>query len=306
VCSYPEPASQSEGEFTMSTDSHGSGGSLGPVTALRGVAQGTPDAAPDAAPSADQGTAEGRYLSGPGKAASRHVSDLQGRRAGAAVKAGQSQNGVERAENADRELKEGHRGGDRSWLLRLLIPVAVLAEAVTAYVAMESLVTRQSLAIGLAVLAALIGAGMACALANRRLNRLPVPAAARVLEGVFVAVLTVLRYTSLHILGVGLLTAAGGAALAALISALGLLGVEEIVAETRTSGMFLSSLRVPWKRWRHAAATARLAKIQAMIEAAAENLQQHYLHFLLKTEGVPLAEAQEYAADLKAALTPEA
>ena len=289
----------------MSTDSYGPKAPPSPVTALPGVGQGTPDAA-DAAPPAGQG-AEGRYLAGPGKAVSRHISDLQDRRAEAAVKVEQSQDGVERAENTGNERKEGHRGGDRSWLLRLVIPVAVLAEAVTAYVAMEALVTRQSLAIGLAVLAALTGAGMACALANRRLNQAPpVPAAARVLEGAFVAVLTVLRYTSLHILGAGLLTAAGGAALAALISALGLLGIEEIVVETRTFGLFLSSLRVFWKRWRHAAATTHLAKIQARIEAAAEKLRQHYLHFLLKTEGVPLAEAQRYAANLKAALTHEA
>jgi hypothetical protein len=130
-----------------------------------------------------------------------------------------------------------------------------------------------------------------------------VAAAARILEGIFVAVLTVLRYASLHILGAGVLTAAGGAALAALISALALLGIEEIVVETRTFGIFLSTLRVSWKRWRYAAAAARLAKIQARIEAAADKLQQHYLHFLLKTEGVPLAEAQRCAADLKAALT---
>jgi hypothetical protein len=288
----------------MST-SHGPKGPPSPVTALPRVAHGTSDAA-DAAPLAGQGTAEGRFLSGPGKPVSGHVSDLQDRKAEAAVKAERSQDGVERAESIDKERKESHRGGDQSWLLRLFIPVAVLAEAVTAYVAMEGLVTRQSLAIGLAVLAALIGAGMACALANRRLNRLPVPAAARVLEGAFVVVLTVLRYASLHILGTGLLTAVGGAALAALISALGLLGIEEIVVETRTLAMFISSLRVSWKRWRYAAATARLTKIQARIEAGTEKLQQHYLHFLLKSEGVPLAEAQRHAANLKAALTREA
>ena len=129
------------------------------------------------------------------------------------------------------------------------------------------------------------------------------PAAARILEGIFVTVLTVLRYDSLHIQGAGVLTAAGAAALAALISALGLLGIEEIVVETRTFGIFLSTLRVSWKRWRYAAATARLARIQARIKAAAGKLQQHFLDFLLKTEGLPLDDARRRAADFKAALT---
>ena len=73
----------------------------------------------------------------------------------------------------------------------------------TAYVAVEVLVASQSLAIGLSVLTAAVGAGMACVLANRRLNRLAVPPAVRVLEGVFVAVLTVLRYESLAVQGAG-------------------------------------------------------------------------------------------------------
>jgi hypothetical protein len=210
---------------------------------------------------------------------------------------------MERAESTDQERKDNHRGGDRTWLLRLLIPVAIVAEAVTAYVAMEALVATQVLAVGLSVLAALIGAGMACVLANRRLNRLLVPGAARILEGIFVAVVTVLRYASLHIQGADVLTAAGAAMLAALISALGLLGIEEIVVETRTFSIFLSTLRVTWKRWRLAAATARLARIQARIKAAAGKLQQHFLDFLLKAEGFPLDEARQRAAALRAALT---
>lgn len=258
---------------------------------------------PGAVLPASRGSPEGRYVAGPGKPVSRQVTDLQDQRAVAAVKVREFQAAVERAESTDKERKENHRGGDRPWLLRLLIPAAVLAEAVTAYVAMEALVDSQSLAIGLAMLAALVGAGMACTLANRRLNRLPVPAAARILEGIFVAVVTALRYDSLHIQGAGVLTATGAAALAALISALGLLGIEEIVAETRTFGIFLSTLRASWKRWRYAAATARLARIQAGTEAAAGRLQQHFLEFLLKTEGLPLDEALRRAAALKVALT---
>jgi hypothetical protein len=178
-----------------------------------------------------------------------------------------------------------------------------MAEAVTAYVAMEVLVASFMLAYGLSALTALIGTGMACILANRRLNRLPVPRTARILEGVFVTVLTVLRYESMHVQGADFLTAFSAAALAALISALGLLGIEEIVVETRTSGIFLSTLRVSWKRWRRASATTHLARIQARIEAAAERLQQHFLDFLLKTEGLPLDEARRHAAALRAALT---
>jgi drug/metabolite transporter (DMT)-like permease len=225
----------------------------------------------------------------------------------AAAKVGECQRALKRAEDTDQERKQDHRGGDRSWLLRLLIPVAVTAEAVTAYVAMEALVTSRSLATGLSVLAALVGAGMACIFANRRLNRLSVPAAARILEGIFVAVLTGLRYDSLHILGAGVLAAAGGAALAALISALGLLGIEEIVFETRTFLMFVSTLRVTWSRWRYALAKSRLARIEARAQAAVRQFQQHFLDFLLKIEELPLDQAHRRASAFKAAVAdPEA
>lgn len=246
---------------------------------------------------------EGRYLAGPGKPVYRHVSDLQSLEADAVVKVKESQGAMERAESTDKERKENHRGGDRTWLLRLLILAGIVAEAVTAYVAMEALVASQRLAIGLAMLAALIGAGMACILANRRLNCLSVSAAARILEGIFVAVLTVLRYESLRVQGADFPASAGAAALAALISALALLGIEEIVVETRPFSIFLSTLRVSWQRWRYAAAAKNLARIQARIKAAAGKLQQHFFDFLLKTEGLPLDHARQRAAALKAALT---
>jgi hypothetical protein len=206
-----------------------------------------------------------------------------------------------RAETAAESRKARHRGGDRSWLLRLLIPVAIVAEGVTAFVGMEVLVPSVLLADALAGLAALVGAGMAGFLANRRLNRLPVPGAARILEAVFVAVLTLLRFESLHIQGAGLVAAVGGAALAAIISALGLLGIEEILVETQTFGMLTGRLRVAWKRWRCARAASRLSLIQAQVQAAAEKLQQHFLDFLLREE-VPLEEAQQCAAALRCAL----
>jgi hypothetical protein len=246
---------------------------------------------------------EGRYLAGPGKPVYRHVTDLQSQEADAAVKVKERRAAVELAEDADRERKENHRGGDRTWLLRLLILIAILAEAVTAYVAMEALVASQELATALAMLAALIGAGMACTLANRRLNRLPVPSPARILEGIFVAVLTVLRYESLQIQGAGSPAAFGAAALAALISALALIGIEEIVTETHTFAIFASTLRASWDRRRLAAATTYLDRIQARILAALDQLQQHFLDFLLKTEELPLDRARQRAAALKAALS---
>ena len=85
---------------------------------------------------------------------------------------------------------------------------------------------------------------MAAVLANRRLNWLPVPGAAKLLEGIFVGVLTALRYDSLHVQGADWVAAAGGAALAALISALGLLGIEEVLVETHTFQIFISKARV--------------------------------------------------------------
>jgi hypothetical protein len=288
----------------MSThSSHGPAGSPSTVTSLPGVTAQAGEAPVDAAFYASRGSPEGRYLAGAGKPIGRQVTDLQGQRADAAVKDQQSQGAVERAEKTDKDRKESHRGGDRPWLLRWFIPVGIVAEAVTAYVAVEVLVASRPLAEGLSMLTALIGGGLACILANRRLNQLSVPGIARIIEGVFVAVLTVLRYESLHVQGADALTAGGAAALAAIISALGLLGIEEIVVETRTFGVFLSSLRVSWKRWRCAHAATRLAKIQARIDAAAEKLHQHFLNFLLKTEGLQLDEARRRASALRAALT---
>jgi hypothetical protein len=257
----------------------------------------------DAMSPASRGSPEGRFLAGPGKSAYRHLNDLKGRETDMTAKAKESETAVEHAESTNTQRTDNHRGGDRTWLVRLVIPVAIVAEAVTAYVAMEALVASQLLAIGLSLLASLVGAGMACALANRRLNRLPVPAAARILEGIFVAVVTVLRYASLRIQGADVLTAAGAALLAALISALGLLGIEEVVVETRTFDIFFSTLQASWRRWRCAVAKGRLARIRARIKAMADRLQQDFLDFLLKVEGFSLDEARQRSAALKAALT---
>jgi hypothetical protein len=246
---------------------------------------------------------EGRFLAGPGKALIRQIAELKDQRAAATVRGNESQAAMVRGERKAEERKVQHRGGDRPWLLRSLIPLAVVAEGVTAFVAMEVLVSSMALAIGLAMLAALVGAGLACILANRRLNRLPVPGAARILEGIFVLVLTVLRYDSLHVQGADWVAAGGGATLAALISALGLLGIEEVAVETHTFSVFISRLQVSYSRWRFARAAARLERIQAKVAAAVEKLRPHFLEFLLKEEGLPLDQAQRRAAALKHAFT---
>jgi hypothetical protein len=244
---------------------------------------------------------EGRFVADSGKALSRHLAELRDREANAQVKLTEAEAALARAETLAERRRTRHRGGDLTWLLRLIIPVAIIAEGVTAYIGMEVLVSSRPLADGLAALAAFVGAGIAGILANRRLNRLPVPAAARTLEGVFVVVLTLLRYDSLRVQGADLVAAAGGAALAALISALGLLGIEEILVETQTFGIFLGRIRVTWKQWRCARAVTRLRLIQAQVHAAAEKLEQHFVAFLLK-EGTPLGEARQHAAALRCGL----
>jgi hypothetical protein len=201
-----------------------------------------------------------------------------------------------------REHALGHRGGNLPWLLRCLIPVGVTAEAVTAYVGVASIVTTQALAIGLSVLTAFVGAGAACLIANRRLNRLPVPVTARIVEGVFVVVLSALRYESLHTLGVGLPDAGGAAALALLISTLGLAGIEEIVAETQTFVMWLQSIKTSYWQWRQTTAAARVRQVDAGIEAALARFEQDFLGFLLWGEDLPLDQASERAAALRAAV----
>lgn len=250
---------------------------------------------------ASRGSPEGLYLAEHGKSLNRRITELKDRRAAAATRDTESGAALESAESKAADRRAHHRGGDHSWLLRLLIALALVAEGVTAFVGMEVLVPSVMLAVGLAALTALVGGGMACVLANRRLNRLPVPGAARVLEGVFVGVLTVLRYDSLHVQGADSVAAAGGAALAALISALGLLGIEEVLVETHTFRIFASKVQVSYRRWRARRAVARLRRIKAAVQATADNLQQHFLDFLLR-EDIPLNEAQQRAAALRRAL----
>src|SRR5262245_5838871 len=116
------------------TSSHGPEGPRNLVTVLPDIAAQDTQAVVDAASPASRGGPEGRYVAGPGKPVTRQVSDLQDQRSEAAVKVEKLRGGVERAESTDKERKENHRGGDRTWLLRALILVLVLAEAVTAYV----------------------------------------------------------------------------------------------------------------------------------------------------------------------------
>jgi hypothetical protein len=248
-----------------------------------------------------RGSPEGLYLTGPGKSLNRQLTQLEDERASAMAQVAESQTALAGAASMAAERVTHHRGGDHSWLLRPLIALAIVAEAVTAFIGMEVLVPSLVLAVGLSSLTALVGAGMAAVFANRRLNRLSVPVGARILEGIFVGVLTTLRFDSLYVQGADRVAAVGGAALAALISALGLLGIEEILVETHTFRIFISKVRASYKSWRCSRAATRLGRIQAKAGAAAEKLQQHFLDFLLR-EGVPVDEARQRAVALRRAL----
>jgi hypothetical protein len=248
------------------------------------------------------GSPDGRFLASAGKPLSRLISDLKERWAAALVRVRGTAAALDHAMSMAGEHRAHHRGGDRPWPLRLTIPLAAAAEALTAFVAMEVLVSSAGLAFGLAVMTALVGAGMACMIANRRLHRLAVPASARAVEIAFVAVLTLLRFVSLDVQSSDALAALGGAALAALISAVALLAIEEVVVETDTFGVFLSRVRV-WSRHRRSArARSQVASCQARLDATGEKFEQHFLDFLLKAEGFPLAEAQQRARALRAAV----
>jgi len=252
--------------------------------------------------SAGEGSPEGRFLASAGKSLSRLITELKERLAAALVRVKGAAAALAHATDTVRERKAHHRGGDRPWLLRLIIPVAVVAEGLTAFVAMEVLVSTVSLAFGLAIMTALVGAGTACMIANRRLNRLHVPVSARVLEGAFVGILTLLRYVSLDVQSSDAMAAIGGAALAALISAVALLAIEEAVVETETFSIFLSRVRAWLRRGQWSRAEARVASCEARLDATSEKFQQHFLDYLLKVEGFSLDEAQPRARALKAAM----
>lgn len=248
------------------------------------------------------GSPEGRFLTSAGKPLSRRISDLKERWAATLVRVRDAAAALEHALGTCGERRAHHRGGDRPWPLRLTIPLAVAAEALTAFVAMEVLVSTTGLAFGLAVMTALVGAGTACMIANRRLHQLGVPASLRAVEIAFVAALTVLRFVSLDVQSSDGLAALGGAALAALISAVALLAIEEVVVETDTFGVFLSRVRVWSRRRKWARARSQLAGFQARLDTTGEKFEQHFLAFLLRAEGFPLAEARQRARALRNAI----
>jgi hypothetical protein len=251
---------------------------------------------------AGRGSPEGRFLASAGKPLSRLISDLKDRWAAALVRVRGTAAALDHAIGTASEHRAHHRGGDRPWLLRLTIPLATGAEALTAFVAMEVLVSTTGLALGLAVMTALVGAGIACIIANRRLHRLAVPASARAAEIAFVATATLLRFVSLDVQSSDALAALGGAALAALISAVALLAIEEVVVETDTFGVFLSRVRVWLRRRQSVRAISQLAGCQARLDTTGEKFEQHFLDFLLKAEGFSLAEAEQRARALRIAV----
>ena len=93
--------------------------------------------------------------------------------------------------------------------------------------------------------------------------------------------------------------------MAALLSALALVGIEEVLVETETLRMLLGHVRVAWLRRRLVLAMSRLAGVDASVKAAAQRLHQHFVHFLLSVEGLPLSEARKRAAALRVALLDE-
>ena len=86
------------------------------------------------------GSPEGRYVGGPGRRLYRQVVDLLRDSSDAAAQEAELEHAVARAMPIDQERNANHRGGDRTWLLRLLILPGVAAEALTAFIAMEALV----------------------------------------------------------------------------------------------------------------------------------------------------------------------
>ena len=243
------------------------------------------------------GSAESRYLTGPGKPLSSRAGTMRAREAAAAARAQAARIAVEHAENADEERRSRHQGSG-SGLIRLLIPAVILAEAVMIYMAMQFMIRAQVLAAVLAVLAALAGVGLAWTIAGRRLTHPSLRGAVRILEGFFVAAVTALRYESVRVQQHASRTAPVAAALTAISTALALGAVEVIAAETRTFGTFLGTMRVSWKRWRYSAATTRLARARKKGGTVTAQLQQDFLNFLLKTEGLPFGLAQLRSAAL--------
>jgi hypothetical protein len=276
----------------------GSAGAGRPTSAGRPASAGSPIGGGPAG----RGSPEGRFLASAGKPLGRLISDLKDRWSAALVRVRSTAAALDQAIAVASERRAHHRGGDRPWLLRLTIPLATGAEALTAFVAMEALVSTTGLAFGLAVMTALVGTGVACIIANRRLHLLAVPASARAAEIAFVATATLLRFVSLDVQSSDALAALGGAALAALISAVALLAIEEVVVETDTFGVFLSRTWVWLRRRQSVGAMSRLAGCQARLDTAGGKFEQHFLDFLLKAEGFPLAEAEQRARALRIAI----
>jgi len=247
-------------------------------------------------------TPEGRFLATTGKPLFRQATELRDRMAAAATRLAGATAALHYASRLASTRHAQHRGGNHPWPLRSVILVAIGAEVLTAYVAMEELVSSVALAVGLAVMTALVGAGTAGMIANRRLNGLRVPRAARILEGIFVTVLTLLRFESLDAQSGSTAASFGGAALAALISAIALLAIEEVVVETETFSVFASRLRLRFQRWQCAHAASRLARFQARAEAAGDQFHQHFLGFLVKADGLAVEEAWPRAQALREAL----
>jgi len=227
-------------------------------------------------------------------ASRRRLTKLERQRVHAAKDVEQDLDDLARAEDL-REWRAHRRTSGYTGALRLLALTMTLADAVVAYVAIGVFVTNHVLTATLAVLTALTGATIACILARCRRRRLSVLITARILEGIFVGALTMLRYEGLRVQGTSPLTATGAAALTALIVLAGLVITEEAIVTTRTFGDFLGALLVIRKRRNYLVAARRLARIQAG-DAAASQLQGYFSELPAKAEGLPQGAAQPRSA----------
>src|ERR1700694_5834847 len=79
-----------------------------------------------------RGSPEGRFLVSSGKPLNRQITELKDQMADSRVRDKESRSAMEHATTMVGERKAHHRGGDRPWLLRLLIPLAIVAEGLTA------------------------------------------------------------------------------------------------------------------------------------------------------------------------------
>jgi hypothetical protein len=250
---------------------------------------------------ADHGNLEGTFLQSLGKPLVELWTQLKDKMIQHAAQTNERKAAQEKAEQEAANRQAGHRGGHRPWPIRWLIALLIVAEAVMAHIAVEALVSSASLAAALAILVALMSAGLAFAVAHRRLDGLPVPKSARAIEAAFVLIMFLLRYVSLRLQGGDMLAAVGGSALAALITAAALYLTEEIIVATETVGIFVAKVRASRCRARAHRAEHQHHHLREQVERGRSRLEHRIVRFLVE-QGVAVPEAETRAAALTRAL----